>query len=154
MALRIVPSKASASSTTQHAGAPSAPGIHDTLRANNALTNPLVSSTGSAQAHQLQSSHPLEQRLTAWRSTQDALKMQLLRRQFGIAEPVRRGMELKIAREGEWRPRMLGYASTVSSDILAGRDEEVGWEDIFVGDELRDVPDFHTEMEGRMKMNW
>lgn len=84
-------------------------------------------------------------------------------------------MELKIAREGEWRPRMLGYGSSVSSDILAGRDEEVGWEDIFVGkctrlvtgslvammvaniytgDELRDVPDFHTEMEGRMKMNW
>lgn len=42
-------------------------------------------------------------------------------------------MELKIAREGEWRPRMLGYGSSVSSDILAGRDEEVGWEDIFVG---------------------
>lgn len=86
-------------------------------------------------------------------------------------------MELKIAKEGEWRPRMLGYGSSVSSDILAGRDEEVGWEDIFVGrfirlyiamdnlvammeantdtgDELRDIPDFHTEMEGRMKMNW
>lgn len=59
--------------------------------------------------------------------------MQLLRRQFGIAEPVRRGMELKIAREGEWRPRMLGWGSTVSSDILSGRDEEVAWEDIFVG---------------------
>jgi proteasome maturation protein len=59
--------------------------------------------------------------------------MQLLRRQFGIAEPVRRGMELKIAREGEWRPKMLGLGSSVSSDILAGRDEEIGWEDVFVG---------------------
>jgi len=75
---------------------------------------------------------------------------------------------------------MLGWGSSVSSDILAGRDEEVGWEDIFVGeftqfvpcsdgegngsdemdanmrtgDELRDVPDFHTEMEGRLRMNW
>jgi hypothetical protein len=25
---------------------------------------------------------------------------------------------------------------------------------IFTGDELRDVPDFHTEMEGRLRMNW
>jgi proteasome maturation protein len=88
-------------------------------------------------------------------------------------------MELKIAREGEWRPRMLGWGSSVSSDILAGRDEEIAWEDVFVGkllpnpafcfdnggdgmvanmsclgDELRDVPDFHTEMEGRLRMNW
>lgn len=74
--------------------------------------------------------------------------MQLLRRQFGIAEPVRRGMELKIAREGEWRPRMLGYASTVSSDILAGRDEEVGWEDIFVGTFIR----LYTAMDDLLAM--
>ena len=59
--------------------------------------------------------------------------MEMLRRQFGIAEPVRRGMELKIAREGEWRPAALGGASGVHRDILEGRDAEVGWEDVFVG---------------------
>lgn len=34
--------------------------------------------------------------------------MEGYRRTFGIAEPIRRGMELKIAREGEWRPAVLG----------------------------------------------
>ena len=60
--------------------------------------------------------------------------MESLRRTFGIAEPVRRGMELKIAGAGEWRPRVLGGAGSVHSDILAGRDCEIGWEDVFVGE--------------------
>jgi len=80
--------------------------------------------------------------------------MEGLRRTYGIAEPVRRGMEMRIAGQGEWRPRALGVSAGVSSDVLAGRDSEVQWEDIFGGDELRDIPDFHTEMEARMKMNW
>jgi proteasome maturation protein len=42
-------------------------------------------------------------------------------------------MELKIAKEGEWRPAALGGASGVHRDILEGRDCEVGWEDVFVG---------------------
>jgi hypothetical protein len=111
--------------------------------------------------------------------------MEMLRRQFGIAEPIRRGMELKIAAAGEWRPAVLGPSGGVHRDILQGRDCEVQWEDVFVGkcylvlfvrsgsdgwsacgyiwieaniyntgNELREVPDFHTEMEARMKMNW
>jgi proteasome maturation protein len=59
--------------------------------------------------------------------------MEMLRRQFGIAEPVRRGMELKITREGEWRPAALGRSSGVHKDILEGRDTEIGWEDVFTG---------------------
>jgi len=111
--------------------------------------------------------------------------MEMLRRQFGIAEPIRRGMEVKIAAAGEWRPAVLGGASGVHRDILQGRDTEIGWEDVFTGkfwillgegirlwmyfwldaaqrremltpagNELREVPDFHTEMETKMKMNW
>ena len=101
--------------------------------------------------------------------------MEMLRRQFGIAEPVRRGMELKIASAGEWRPAALGGSSQVHKDILEGRDCEIGWEDVFTGkwlyymepsrddswlthhvtgNELREVPDFHTEIENKMKMNW
>ncbi|MCJ1486310.1 hypothetical protein MMC06_006487, partial [Schaereria dolodes] len=130
-------------------GAPSAPGIHDTLRSN-------LSSPSSSGQHPttLQSTHPLEARIVRWRATQDALKMEGLRRTFGIAEPVRRGMELKIAREGEWRPSVLGKSAGVSGDILAGRDMEVGWEDVFVGDETREGVDFHSEMEARLKMDW
>jgi proteasome maturation protein len=59
--------------------------------------------------------------------------MEMLRRQFGIAEPVRRGMELKIAGAGEWRPAALGGSSGVHRDILQGRDTEIGWEDVFTG---------------------
>jgi hypothetical protein len=59
--------------------------------------------------------------------------MEMLRRQFGIAEPVRRGMELKIASAGEWRPAALGGSSGVHKDILEGRDCEIGWEDVFTG---------------------
>lgn len=80
--------------------------------------------------------------------------MEMLRRQFGIAEPVRRGMELKIAAGGEWKPAMLGGSAGVHGDILSGRDMELDWQDVFTGEDYRDVPDFHTEMEARMKMNW
>jgi hypothetical protein len=62
------------------------------------------------------------------------MKMEMLRRQFGIAEPVRRGMELKIASAGEWRPAALGGSSGVHKDILEGRDCEIGWEDVYTGE--------------------
>ena len=46
---------------------------------------------------------------------------------------IRRGMELKIASAGEWRPAALGGSSGVHKDILEGRDCEIGWEDVFTG---------------------
>jgi hypothetical protein len=60
--------------------------------------------------------------------------MESLRRVYGIGEPVRRGMELRIAGMGEWRPRALGVSAGVHTDILSGRDAEIGWEDVFVGE--------------------
>jgi hypothetical protein len=59
--------------------------------------------------------------------------METLRRTYGIAEPVKRGMELHITRMGEWRPMALGGGTPVHSDILSGRDWELGWEDVFHG---------------------
>lgn len=84
--------------------------------------------------------------------------MDLLRRQFGIAEPVKRQMELSIVRAGEWRPSILsggfGQGSAgLHADILSGRDCEIGWEDVFTGEEMRDAVDFHAEMEGQFRMN-
>jgi Proteasome maturation factor UMP1 len=65
------------------------------------------------------------------------MKMESLRRAYGIAEPVRRGMELKIVRDGTFRPAALGgvKGGNVHEDILVlgGRDSEVGWEEIFQG---------------------
>lgn len=117
--------------------------------------------------------------------------MESLRRAYGIAEPVRRGMELKIVRDGTFRPAVLGglKGGNVHEDILVlgGRDTEVGWEDIFqgmsrcfvlavlvswsdcwigswqwqwltrfysAGDEFREPPTFHDEMEKRLKMDF
>lgn len=78
--------------------------------------------------------------------------MNLLRRQHGIGEPVRRGMELKMCRDGEWRPMALGGSASVSGDVLSGRDTEITWEDVYRGDETREGVDFHTEVEGRVRM--
>ncbi|KAJ4301874.1 hypothetical protein N0V90_003970 [Kalmusia sp. IMI 367209] len=152
--LRFVPQKAHPTFTSLETSAPSAPGVHDTLRSRLAQTSSPATANSSTKPVELQSAHPLEARLVQWRETQDKLKMEMLRRQFGIAEPIRRGMELKIAREGEWKPAALGGTSGVHRDILEGRDCEIGWEDVYVGNELREVPDFHTEMETKMKMNW
>jgi proteasome maturation protein len=63
--------------------------------------------------------------------------MESLRRIYGIAEPVRRGMELKIVRDGQQRPAVLGGSKggNIHEDILVlgGRDTEVTWEDVFHG---------------------
>ncbi|KAF2869741.1 proteasome maturation factor UMP1-domain-containing protein [Massariosphaeria phaeospora] len=154
MSLRFVPPKAHPSQTSLETSAPSAPGVHDSLRSRLAQTSAPATISSSSKSVELQSAHPLEARLVQWRETQDRMKMEMLRREFGIAEPIRRGMELKIAAAGEWRPAVLGGASGVHKAILEGRDTEIGWEDVFVGNELREVPDFHSEMEARMKMNW
>lgn len=63
--------------------------------------------------------------------------MESLRRAYGIAEPVRRGMEMKIVKDGSFRPSVLnsGLGGNVHEEILAigGRETEVGWEDVFMG---------------------
>jgi len=156
MAMRIAPP--SGHSTThshlqpQSLGAPSAPGIHDTLRAG---VGPSVSQTTAASPSSLpDSTHPLESRLKKWEETQDALKMEGYRRTFGIAEPIRRGMELKITKEGEWRPAVLGggLERGVHEEILRGTDTTISWEDVFKGDEMRSVPGFHEEVERKVRM--
>jgi Proteasome maturation factor UMP1 len=47
--------------------------------------------------------------------------------------PVWRGVEMQMASIGEWRPTMLGGGTPIHSDILAGRDWECSWEDVFKG---------------------
>lgn len=132
-------------------GAPSAPGIHDTLRAGVGLS--LSQTTSSNLSSLPDSGHPLEARLKKWEETQDQLKMEGLRRTFGIAEPIRRGMELKITRDGEWRPTALsGGQRGLHEDILMGKDTSIEWEDVFKGDEMRTLPGFHEEVERKVRM--
>lgn len=79
--------------------------------------------------------------------------MNMLRRNFGIGEPVRRGMEIRICKGGEWRPETLGGSANVGADVLGGRDTEVTWEDVYGGDETRGGRGFHDEMEARQGMD-
>ncbi|KAF7512991.1 hypothetical protein GJ744_011257 [Endocarpon pusillum] len=148
-------SSSSSFTSNQHPkGAPSAPGLPDTLRLSQSTT-----STTSSPQPSLSSTHPLESRLLNWTTTQDSLKLETLRRTYGIAEPVRRGMELKIVREGAFTPAVLGgSAVSVHEDILAGRDAEVSWEDVYthagrvVGTGAEGAGGVHEEMEARVGM--
>ncbi|EED22126.1 20S proteasome maturation protein Ump1, putative [Talaromyces stipitatus ATCC 10500] len=172
MSLRFTPSTTHASHTTNTTGrnyaslphpskgAPSAPGLPDTLRNNITLQPPRGSPSSISNNQTPTSTHPLEARLLAWRETQDAMKMEGLRRVYGMAEPIRRGMELKIVRDSKFVPMALGGARRMGGDlhedilVLGGRDTEIGWEDVFHGDEFREPPSIHDEMEKRLKMDW
>ncbi|KAG6222425.1 hypothetical protein E4U34_001445 [Claviceps purpurea] len=149
--LRIIPSNSNPNSythTTHNSAAPSAPGIHDTLR------HGIGPSPHDAQANKPSSTHPLEARLKNWEATQEAARMETLRRTFGSAEPIRRAMEMKIVRDGEWRPLELGGGGlpSVHEDILRGREDTITWEDVFTGEEMRGVVGVHEEMEKKLKI--
>jgi proteasome maturation protein len=159
--MHIIPPTQHSKSAAQPLPAPSAPGVHDTLRANLALSVPSDPTATSAtiaagdQKTPLQSTHPLEARLRAWNDNAAHLRMATWRHTAGLAGPVWRGIEVQTAKIGEWRPAMLGGGTPVHSDILQGKDWECAWEDVFdAGEEFREVPDFHAEMEARMRMNW
>ncbi|KAK8052279.1 proteasome maturation factor UMP1 [Apiospora rasikravindrae] len=137
MSMRIVPAGDHATTYTHHLrtpGAPSAPGLYDTLR------------------------NGIGSRLKAWEATQDAVRMESLRKTFGVAEPIRRGMELKTVRDGAWRPLALGGgvggSSSVHEDILRGRESHIDWEDVFTGEEQTagGVIGIHDEMERKLKI--
>ncbi|KAI0023115.1 proteasome maturation factor UMP1 [Xylariomycetidae sp. FL0641] len=154
MSMRIVPADAHASiHTGPNTSAPSAPGVHDVLRAGLSGAPP----SSSSSTPQPTSRHPLEQRLKAWEATQEALRHEQLRRAFGMAEPIRRGMELSITRQGVWRPACLGGAGgpsgrSVFEDVLLGKEATVDWEDVFAGEEQRPVAGVHEEMERKLKV--
>ena len=58
---------------------------------------------------------------------------------------------MKICREGEWRPQCLGGSARVGEDVLAGRDTEVSWEDVYAGNDTREY-DYHAEMEANVQI--
>ncbi|KAI1299158.1 proteasome maturation factor UMP1-domain-containing protein [Xylaria venustula] len=165
--MRIVP-PANHGSTFTHlpasTSAPSAPGVYDVLRQglnpSASLLPPPPSSSSSSAAPAPVSRHPLESRLKAWEATQENLRMESLRKTFGMAEPIRRGMELKITREGSWRPACLGGgagstgvgSASVHEDILTGREASCDWEDVFTGEEQRGALGVQEEMERKLKI--
>ena len=87
--LRVVPAAGHASTVSSVAnskGAPSVRSVPDALRNRGPYS---VSAD-------VNSNHPLEARLKQWDETQYNLKMEQLRRLYGAAEPIKRGMEVKM----------------------------------------------------------
>jgi len=146
MSLRIIPSAAhstSVSSVSTNKGAPSISSVPDTLRNSGPHS---VSTDVNAR-------HPLEARLKNWDETQMNLKMEGLRRLYGAAEPIRRGMEVRMC--ADYKPIQLGGPSNLHKDILENRDCSIDWEDIYTGNtNVYELPEFHTELEAKCRMNW
>ncbi|KAL0944573.1 Proteasome maturation factor UMP1 [Colletotrichum truncatum] len=147
MSMRIVPAANQPTTFAAGAAAPSAPGVHDTLRAGVGQT--VLDAKNNVPA----SAHPLEARLKNWEATQENMRMETLRRTFGVSEPIRRQMELKITQNGEWRPAALGgHQASVHEEILRGKDTSISWEDVFTGEESVGIVGMHDEMERKLKI--
>lgn len=131
-------------STTSHSDAShNVPALPDTLRQQQ---GPL------SIASQVNGRHPLEARLSNWESAQQATKLEMYRRVFGAADPIRRNMELSIVEATDFRPELLGGPDSMHRDILLNKEATVDWEDIYNGgfESGGGVSDFHSEMERKL----
>jgi proteasome maturation protein len=141
--MHVIPPTYHPNKATPPLSAPSAPGVHDTLRANLGLVLPNTSESKasassvaidpSQTANALQSAHPLEGRLRAWEGNAENLRMQTWRHANGIALPAWKGVHMEAIKIGEWQPALLGGSSSSTSDVLAGKDTEITWEDVYSG---------------------
>ncbi|EEB09113.1 proteasome maturation factor Ump1 [Schizosaccharomyces japonicus yFS275] len=75
--------------------------------------------------------HPLEQRLAGWEQKETQKRLGMMRRIYGIHEPVRREIENKFASQ-DFRPLALGGPTLLHQEILAGKEASVDETDIFV----------------------
>lgn len=144
--MRIVPENshsASVSSTSFGGSSNNVPSLPDTLRQQQ---GPL------SIASQVNGRHPLEARLSGWDTAQEATKLEMYRRVFGAAEPIRRTMELGIIEATDFRPELLGGPDAMHRDVLLNRESTVDWEDVYQGgfESGRGVSDFHSEMERKL----
>ncbi|KAH3670661.1 hypothetical protein OGAPHI_001176 [Ogataea philodendri] len=125
--LKLIPDdsyKAAVNVTAYGDSAPSAPGLHDTLRSGE---GPLSVSS------KINNRHPLEGRISNWEATQRHHQLETYRRIFGAADPIKREMELKLVQDSQFKPAVLGGPSDLHTDILLNRETTIDWEDIYTG---------------------
>lgn len=97
---------------------------------------------------QLNDRHPLESRIQNWEETQRNRQLEQYRQIFGIAEPMKRVMELEIVNRTDFNP--LNHSS-LHNDILLNKDSSIDWEDVYPssglqsGNVLND--DVHAQIE-------
>ncbi|ODV59840.1 Ump1p [Ascoidea rubescens DSM 1968] len=143
--LRIIPENSQLSSINNQEGGESsysAPGLNDLFKNGGP----------SSLSDKINDRHPLENQIKNWESTQLDLKMEQYRRLFGLAEPLKRTMELEIVNRIDFRPEILGGTSNLHRDILLNKDCSIDWEDIYQSgiDNNEFSTNFHSEMERKM----
>ncbi|QLQ81525.1 hypothetical protein HG537_0F02860 [Torulaspora globosa] len=94
--------------------------LPDTFRSQEGGAVPLSS--------QLSDRHPLETRLVDWKQTQRNRQLEQYRQIFGIAEPMKRVMELEIVERTDFNP--LNQTS-LHRDILLNKETSIDWEDVY-----------------------
>lgn len=100
--------------------------LPDTLREQNGGCLPIST--------QLNHQHPLQHRLEHYESNERARTMEQYRQIFGIAEPMKRTMELSVVQGTDFNPLNTNH---IHSDILKNKDTSVDWEDVYGGELTR-----------------
>ncbi|XP_011858758.1 PREDICTED: proteasome maturation protein [Vollenhovia emeryi] len=102
---------------------------------NYGLPNPMVSGL-SATRQSVGYAHPLEASERNYQKNQDCMNMTLLRNTQGLHAPLRIAMELKAAEKIGRLPFLP--SSNAMQDALLGKDQDIGFEDIFNTSEFRE----------------
>ncbi|QLL30870.1 hypothetical protein HG536_0A06850 [Torulaspora globosa] len=100
--------------------------LPDTFRRQEGGAVPLSS--------QLSDRHPLETRVQNWEQTQRSRQLEQYRQIFGIAEPMKRVMQLEIVDRTDFNPL---NQTALHRDILLNKEASVDWEDVYPGTGLR-----------------
>ncbi|SMN19582.1 similar to Saccharomyces cerevisiae YBR173C UMP1 Short-lived chaperone required for correct maturation of the 20S proteasome [Maudiozyma saulgeensis] len=123
------------------------PSLPDTLRQQNGGAVPLSSQIGNH--------HPLQDRITNWESTQRDRQLEQYRQIFGIAEPMKRVMELEIIEKSGFNP-IHNNGNSLHKDILLNKDTSIDWEDVYTTNEqitsTAVAKDIHTVMENNLNL--
>ena len=123
------------------------PALPDTLRQQAGGAVPLSSQMGN--------NHPLQARVEGWEETQRARQLEQYRQLFGIAEPMKRVMELEIVERTDFNPLSTNQDS-LHKDILLGKDTSMDWEDVYPANNIASgmmvANDIHTKIEHKLEL--
>ncbi|XP_020278301.1 proteasome maturation protein [Pseudomyrmex gracilis] len=101
------------------------------------VANPMISGL-SATRQSVGYAHPLEASERSYQKNQDRMNMILLRNTQGLHAPLRLAMELKATEKIGRLPFL--QSSNLMRNVLLGRDQDIGFEDIF------NTPEFREQM--------
>ncbi|CAK9832856.1 Proteasome maturation protein [Anthophora retusa] len=108
--------------------------VHDD---NYGIPNPMISGLSATRQH-IGYAHPLEASERNYEKNRNRMNMVLLRNTQGLHAPMRLAMELKAAEKIGRLPFLP--SSNFMRDVLLGKDEEIGFEDIL------NTPEFREQM--------